>query len=531
MNIKRLAFAVGCVLMTLLLGGVSADGPANGQLTASEKRGKLIYLLGTSPSGKEITCYLGDASTEVPATAMLCANCHGFDGRGNPEGGVVPSDITWHALTKSYGVTHASGRKHPPYTERAVELAITKGLDPAGNRLPDTMPRYWMSPEDIADLVAYVKRLGKDQDPGLTETSIKVGALLPAQGQAAEVGQAMKAALEAYFAEVNDKGGIYNRKIEFRAGESTSDSTAAKANTERFIDKEQPFAMAGAFIAGADKEIISVIEEREVPLVGPSTLYPEAGFPLNRHIFYLFSGLKEQSHALVNFAGEKVQKQDPRFVILYPDSGSPPGVRDAIEEQCKKRQYHSVTEINYSSKSFDPVALVKSMSEAGTDAVFFLRYGAEEAALLKEAEKAKWAPYFLIPGAVAGREILDAPPIFKGKVFLSFPTLPSDETREGFLEYRALAEKHKLSQRQLGAQFSAFCAAKILVEGLKLSGKELSREKLIKTLEGFYEFDTGLSPRITYGPNRRIGALGAYIVSIDPEKKEFIPVSGWITPE
>ena len=103
MNIKRLVFAISCGLMTLLLGNVSADGPANGQLTASEKRGKLIYLLGTSPSGKEITCYLGDASTEVPATAMLCANCHGFDGRGNPEGGVVPSDITWQALTKSYG--------------------------------------------------------------------------------------------------------------------------------------------------------------------------------------------------------------------------------------------------------------------------------------------------------------------------------------------------------------------------------------------------------------------------------------------
>ena len=89
MSIKRLAFLVGCVLMALLLGKVSADGPVNGQLTASEKRGKLIYLLGTSPSGREIACYLGDASTEVPATAMLCANCHGFDGRGNAEGGAV----------------------------------------------------------------------------------------------------------------------------------------------------------------------------------------------------------------------------------------------------------------------------------------------------------------------------------------------------------------------------------------------------------------------------------------------------------
>jgi hypothetical protein len=37
---------------------------------------------------------------------------------------------------------------------------------------------------------------------------------------------------------------------------------------------------------------------------------------------------------------------------------------------------------------------------------------------------------------------------------------------------------------------------------------------------------TGLMPRITFGPNRRIGALGAYIVSIDPEKKLFPATHG-----
>jgi hypothetical protein len=66
---------------------------------------------------------------------------------------------------------------------------------------------------------------------------------------------------------------------------------------------------------------------------------------------------------------------------------------------------------------------------------------------------------------------------------------------------------------------------------LKLSGKELSREKLIRSLEGLYDFETGLSPRISYGPNRRIGAFGAYIVGVDPAQKHFIPASKWITPD
>ena len=54
-------------------------------------------------------------------------------------------------------------------------------------------------------------------------------------------------------------------------------------------------------------------------------------------------------------------------------------------------------------------------------------------------------------------------------------------------------------------------------------------DKLITTLEGLYEYDTGLMPRITFGPNRRIGALGAYVVTIDPEKKLFPARLEWVT--
>ena len=531
MNAKRIAFVVALMLMLLSMGSAVASGPPAGQLTEQEKRGKFIYLRGASPSGKEITCYLGDGTMEVPAAAMLCANCHGFDGRGNPEGGVVPSDITAEALTKSYGVTHASGRKHPAYTDRALAMAVTRGVDPAGNKLPNTMPRYWMAPEDLTDLVAYMRRLGKENDPGLTETSIRIGTIVAGTGPMAEMGQAMKETLGAYFDEVNAQGGIYNRKIELRVTNSPADPRAARSNAERFIDAEQVFAMAGAFIAGADKEIATLFEEKEVVLVGPSTLYPEVGFPLNRHTFYLFSGLKEQATALLNFIGDKLQKQSPRLAIVCPDKDAPEGVSEAIEEHAKKRAYKLVTRISYSRKQFDAGHLVKTLNEYGADAIFFLGSGGEDLALMKEAVKLNWMPYILIPGSLASKEILDAPHGFKDKLFFSFPTLPSDQSRDGVAEFLSLAQKHNLQPRQLAAQVSAYCAAKILVEGLKLTGKELSREKLIKTLEGLYNFDTGLSPRISYGPNRRIGALGSYIVTIDPEKKQFIPTSEWISAE
>jgi len=98
----------------------------------------------------------------------------------------------------------------------------------------------------------------------------------------------------------------------------------------------------------------------------------------------------------------------------------------------------------------------------------------------------------------------------------------------GAAEYTALLQKNKLDSTHAAAQASALAAARILVYALELCGKDLSRERLVTALEGLYEYDTGLMPKITFGPNRRIGALGAYVVTIDPEKKLFPATAEWI---
>jgi ABC-type branched-subunit amino acid transport system substrate-binding protein len=80
----------------------------------------------------------------------------------------------------------------------------------------------------------------------------------------------------------------------------------------------------------------------------------------------------------------------------------------------------------------------------------------------------------------------------------------------------------------VAAQISAYSAAKILVEALKRAGKDVSREKLIQILEGFYDYSSGLTPPITFGPNRRVGAMGAYVVTVNLKEKQFLPASGWV---
>ncbi len=497
--------------------------PVGRALSPEEKRGKAFYLRGESSSGQEITAMMGEI--EVPATTLTCAGCHGARGEGKTEGGVTAGNVTWSELTKPYGHAHETGRKHSAFSETSFVRTVTAGVDPAGNKLSVAMPTYQMPLQDMSDLLAYLKRIETDFDPGVSETSIVIGTLLPDRNALTGLAESMENVLQAYFAEVNSRGGIYNRKIELRL--MHGDTTSILTNMKHLIDDEQVFAIVSGLTAGAEESVAALSQEKEVPFIGPSALLPQRGLPLNRYVFYLLPGLKEQARTLVNFAARKADPQKSRVAIICPDADFSRQIAKSIEDQGKKLGWGTLTKIYYPREGFNAARYVTELKQQGIDTVFHLGSGAETGALFKDAEAAGWSPAVYLLGTLVGRSITEMVPVkMKDKVFLAFPTIPPDISSA---EYSALLEKNKLTSTHAAAQASAIAAAMILVHGLELSGKDLSRERLVTTLEGLYEFDTGLMPRITFGPNRRIGVLGAYIVTIDPEKKLFPASAEWIS--
>jgi ABC-type branched-subunit amino acid transport system substrate-binding protein/cytochrome c553 len=497
-------------------------------LTAEEKRGKAFYLRGETSSGQEITAIVGEV--DVPASTMTCAGCHGARGEGTTEGGVTAGNLTWSYLTKPYGHNDDGGRKHPAFSEASFIRNVTSGVDPGGNKVSVAMPTYRMPHQDMADLIAYLKRIDTDSDPGITETSIVIGTLLPDKGPLAEVSQSMRDVLQAYFAEVNSHGGIYNRKIELRVMPGEASSTLA--NMKHLLDDEQVFAVVSGLTAGADDGVAALSQEAEVPFIGPSTLLPQRGLPLNRYVFYLLPGLKEQARTLVNFATKKADPKTSRVAIVCPDVDLNRRIAADVADQLKKRGWNSVSPVYYSRVGFNAAQQVAALNQQGIDTVFLLGSSEDAGALFKDAEAAGWMPSIYLLGSLVGKDITGLVTAkMKDNIFLAFSTVPADITVAGAAEYNALLEKHQLRSGHAAAQASAFAAARILVYGLERAGKNLSRERLVTSLEGLYEFDTGLMPRITFGPNRRIGALGAYVVTVDPEKKLFPASVEWISAE
>ena len=495
------------------------------ELTLQQKRGKAFYLRGESASGQEITAMMGEI--DVPASTLTCAGCHGMRGEGITEGGVTAGNMTWNFLTKPYGHTDDGGRKHPPFTESSFARLMTAGFDPAGNKLAVAMPTYRMNQEDMANLIAYLKVIEHDTDPGITPNTIVLGTVLPDKTALSGLAQSMGDVLQAYFAEINSRGGIYNRKIELRVVHGDTKSTVT--NRKRLIDEDQAFAIVSGLTAGADDGVAALIQEKEVPFVGPSTLLPQRGTPVNRYLFYLLPGLKEQGRALVTFAAKKSEPAKARVAIVSPDLDFNRSIAASIEEQTKKLRWDSVKAMYYPRDQFKAAEFVNESHRGEIDTIFFLGSGTEAAAMLKEAGSVGWRPAVYLLGSLVGRNIGENVTVaMKDKVFLAFPTVPTDISAAGAAEYGGLLQRNKLASTHAAAQASAIAAAKILVHALEICGKDLSRERLVTALEGLYEYETGLMPKITFGPNRRIGALGAYVVTIDPEKKLFPASVEWI---
>lgn len=503
------------------------SSPVYPQLTVAERRGKQIYLRGVSPSGGEITGRVGEI--DIPASTATCGGCHGMRGEGKTEGGVTAGNLTWSNLVKPYGHTHPTGRTHGPFTESSVIRAVVNGVDSNGNDLLAAMPRYRLSPEDMADLIAYLKRIDSDLDPGLNDTSVTIGLVLPTQGAFADVGAAMKDVFAAYFDNVNGRGGIFNRKIEIRVADAGTGGAATASAAQDFVRKEQIFAFVGGLSAGADAQLAALARNEEVPFIGPSTLLPHVDTPVNRYLFYLLPGVGEQAVSLINFAAARPELRKAHAAIVYADNSPANAAAKAAEDQATQIGWTSRAKHVYTATDFDARRIVAELKNKDTEVLFFFGGGKEQSALLREAAAAGWTPNVFFLAVMSGK---DLPPesiaAFTNRIFIGFPTVPADISSEGMAEFRSLHEKYKFAPRHTASQLSAFAAAKVFVEALTRAGRDLSREKLVNTLESLYDYDTGATPRITFGPNRRVGAAGAHVVSIDLAEKEFARTSGWI---
>lgn len=173
--------------------------------------GAILLLLGPVPGraqdagadaylrGAGLTAHLGRADgPALPIGRLTCAGCHGADGGGGTEGGPAAAPpIRWPVLAQP-----ADDR--PAYDAAALGRLLAQGVTPSGRQISGAMPRYQLSDDRLAALVAHLQALGRAETLGLAPDTIAVA--LPEA-------PADRAAALAAIAAFNAGGGAYGRQV------------------------------------------------------------------------------------------------------------------------------------------------------------------------------------------------------------------------------------------------------------------------------------------------------------------------------
>ena len=519
---------VAAVLAVSLSAGTQA-APAAAALTPEQQAGRLLFLEGSSASGDAITARIGMGQQQMPGSAVRCGNCHGPDGRGRPEGGVRPVDITWSELTKSYGHEHESGRRHPAFDEASLKRAVIEGVDPAGNPLDGSMPRYSMSGRDWKALVAYLKVLEFQHDPGVGSDTLRLGTLLPAGGRFAGLGQAVKGILQAHLDEINASGGVHGRKLELVCAEYASDDRdAARRALRQLVAQGDVFALLSPFAAGMEDELDRLANEARIPVVGPLSLFGDDPRSINQQVFHLLSGVGELAEVLALHLGREPAMRTLPAVLLHPDGAAGAALAEALGQRLRSQGWSQLDRIGFQPGASDAAGLARALQARGAEAVFLLGPGIDVAALARQLADAGRAPFLLMPGSLAPRAVLELPAAFEGRVLLAYPTVPTDQKPDALRHYAGLFKASALARGHQTSQVPAYSSAVLLVETLKQVGRDLTRERLVAALESVQGFEPGLVPAVSFNARRRIGALGGYVVAVDLKGRNFRQLGGFL---
>jgi ABC-type branched-subunit amino acid transport system substrate-binding protein len=492
-------------------------------LTTTQEHGREIYRRGTLAGSSVGTAAIGADAVPLPSSSFACATCHGTHGEGGRESGVDTPPLNWKRLT-SPSVSSVA-RRRDAYTPETLRRAITMGVDPSGARLYFGMPRYNMPDKALTELLAYLERLGDDEDtdPGVTATSIRIGAALPLSGPLTPAGQSIRETLELFFAEASRNGGIYGRSIDLVVEDSRGTAAGLVDAICRLVNDDRVFAVTASLQAGGSTDAVGLLETTKVPLIGPVGLSPhESGVP-NAYVFYLLPSLYDQSRAIVDFIAARDAPRRPRLAVIYGETDFDRNVLEGLQTQAALHGLEIVAEER------DALTAAGAVLAKQPDYLIFSGDGAGIANVAKKLDET--SPATVLVGFISTAEsgVGSLPPRVAAHALFAAPALSPESTHAA--AFLSLLQAEHFPKTFLGLRSAAFTAGTVLLQALRLSGSRPNRDELVRTLEHLQHFETGVTAPLTFGPNQRVGSAGAVILALDPNSHDFVAVSGWITPK
>jgi len=407
------------------------------------------------------------------------------------------------------------------------------------------MPRYDLSDEDVAHLIAYLRSLSTDTAPGVTRSAIHFATIVTDTVEP-EKRRAILKVMDAYFRWKNaETRGLLERPG--HAAYYDEDSYGAlrewvlhvwelKGPEETwprklaaYYRKQPVFALLGGIGEGNWRLIHNFCEREEVPCIFPNTDLPVVS-PLGAYSLYLSGGLTVEAQVLARHLRGKLG-DDARIIQVYRNAGGAHVLASALRRSLPAQGGIDLRErVVHSTRDLAP-AFWKKLIEDERPSALVLWLGEADLTALKEAQvSADGVRQIYLSYSLLNAALPPLPESFSDKTFLTYPfTLPEAQTphiyrARAWLRARGVVRAYE--RQQLNTYFTLTVVDHSLVN---LAGN-FSRDYFVESVEHETEAtpNPGVFPRLSLGPGQRFAAKGSYIVKVSNGRIE--AASSWIIP-
>jgi ABC-type branched-subunit amino acid transport system substrate-binding protein len=335
-------------------------------------------------------------------------------------------------------------------------------------------------------------------EEGVTDTEIHIGQWGPQTGPAAPWG-AVARGTGVFFDMINAEGGIHGRKIVYHMFDDAYNPAKTKAGVKELQEGVGIFAWACGVGTAPGLAVEDYLMERKIPWVGPAAGSLHWITPPKKQLFAVYPLYYTEAKALCQYAIEKLGKKKIAIAYQNDDYGKN-GVKGAAEE-CAKHGVKLVAEIPVELKDTDMKAHVLALKKADADAVLLWMGPVHAVRVIGTAAAMKFTPQWMSTSTCSDFPLMYkiSKGLWKGVITGNFISTPNEDSPL-MKKYKAAFDKYAAKDERWGVFFYAgFGFVEPLVEAMNRCGKDLTRERLVKELEGLKDF-RGIMGEINYKP-------------------------------
>ena len=326
----------------------------------------------------------------------------------------------------------------------------------------------------------------KKYDTGATDKEIKIGGISPYSGPASAYG-AIGKAISAYFAKVNEEGGVNGRKLNFISLDDGYNPAKTVEQARKLVEEDEVLFIFNTLGTPPNSAIHKYMNTKKTPQLFVATGATKWGDPKN---FPWTMGWQPnyQSEAKVFAAHILETKPNAKIAILYQNDDYGKDYLKGMEDGLgAKAASMIISKISYEVTDPTVDSQMVSLKATGADTFFNITTPKFAAQAIKKAAEIGWKPthYLNSVSASVGSVMTPAGPengvgIFTAS-YIKDPTDPQFQKGKEWDDWLAWMKKYNTAGdiKDVNAVYG-YTVAQGLVQVLKQCGDNLTRENIMK---------------------------------------------------